>query len=216
MRLDPGQSKAVSLPPGKNRLKADMGTILNLRAADAGDEAIFDARLFLPPADAGDIGDILGLRPEALASGWEGVVSYGPLCGRGHLRVHNGQVRLTISGALTPETVPNVLAALEGQGRLWRVVLPGRARVLDGTDFSGAKRQAALRQLALDVTSGVQKRTGVALLASVDDAPPDDAALAPVPLDKARCVMAEMDFAKSRWLLSFVTTAQARAEMETN
>ncbi|UJX43083.1 hypothetical protein K9F62_10555 [Desulfovibrio sp. JY] len=257
MRLAPGQSETVSLPPGKSRLKADMGmvrfvfpageygtarklvvqgsdkpvlvvtdargiphrvpgTMLNLRAADAGDEAVFDCRQFLSPADAADVGAILGLSPEQLASGWEGAVAYGPLRGTGHLRLRHGRVRLTISGKLTPETVASVLDALEAQGRLWRVALPGRGKVSDGIALSGAQRPKALRQLASDVQAGLRSKAGVALLASVDSAASGGAVLAPNPSEDARCVLVGMDFATARWRLSFVTTAQARARMKTS
>lgn len=257
MRLAPGQSETVALPPGKSRLKADMGmarfvfpageygtarklvvegsdkpvlvvtdaqgtphrvpgTMLNLRAVDAGDEAVFDFHQFLPPADAADVGAILGLGPEQLASGWEGAVAYGPLRGTGHLRVRHGRVQLTISGKLTADTVADVLNALEAQGRLWCVALPGRGEVSDAAAFSGTQRPTPLRQLASNLTAGLQSKKGVALFTSLDSLAPDGAAVAPNPSEDARCVLAEMDFAKARWRLLFVTTAQARARMKTS
>lgn len=187
------------------------GIMLNLRAADAGDEAVFDARQFLPPADAGDVGTVLGLDSKQLADGWEGAMAYGPLRGTGHLRVQQVRVQLTLSGKLTSETVTTVLDAVAGPGRLWRVAFQGAA----GTARSGGQDPKARRQLASDVTAALRNGKGGALLTRMVNAPVSGATIAaPFPSDTALCALVEMDFAKAQWRLFFVTAAQARVRMQ--
>jgi len=212
LRISRKDGPRILITDGEGAKRLLPGVMLNPRAGDAGDEAVYDYRQFLPPAGAKDAAEVLGLTEAQLGHGWRGAVSYGPLRGEGGLRARPGYAELVIAGELTPEMIPLLIQALETEGRIFKADAPGGHRAPDLFESSGAGRADALKRLTADLEAGLSSGKGAARLLSVDKVSLAAADLDPDRQD-ALCAQASLDFAAKKWRLSFVTLVRAWENM---
>ena len=184
----------IHIDDGKNSVPI-YGAMLNLRAADAGDEAVFQYSQFFYPATATDARDVLAMDMDDLAAGYEANMDFGDLPAKGKVTADKTEaLSLELRMPFTTELLQKLPVALNTAAlRLKGATLKGTSadRQWQSTGVGKADEQflAGLGKLLQEGSKGTATLV-VEYMGETQD-------------PKARRGVLEMDFATKTVLATF-------------